>query len=700
MERENMPMRKIVLPLVLSAATLCFSAPAALADYTLTILHFNDWHSRIEPINKYEATCSAEDDAKGACIGGAARLKTAIDQERKKLAGQNVILLDAGDNFQGSLFYTTYKGAVEAEFTNLFKVDAMTVGNHEFDGGEAGLAAFLDKVHFPVVSANIAAGRNAKIGDRIKPYTVLDVGGQKIGIVGAITNDADVISSPGPDVLITNDVAGVTAAVAELQRQGVDKIIALTHVGYQRDLSAIAKIPGVDVVVGGHSHTLLSNTDKNAAGPYPTFAGNLDGYQVPVVTAASYSKLLGEVTVTFDDKGIVKSAKGDPIPLDAKIPEDPQVVARVKELAGPIQQAMSKVVAEAAAPIDADRVTCRSAECAMGDLVADAMLDRAAKQGVTIAITNGGGLRASISAGPVTAGDIVAVLPFQNTLSTFQLSGKDIVAALENGVSQVSDGAGRFPQVAGLRFGFDRSVGPNSGRIKSVEVKAGDGWQPIEPDKLYLVASNNYMRAGGDGYAVIHDHAKNAYDYGPDLADVLTAYLQAHRPYKPYTNGRITDVTPKVVDSTKPAKTAPAGNASPTPANMPDLPAGSMKLATEPPSVAVESAAQPAKPAETGKIGMPDLPAKSGEIATQPPKVEASQPASSPAANAASATADAKQPATQPEATHVVVAGDNFWKLARTLYGDPALWPKIARANPAFRAKALPVGATLNIPAR
>src|SRR6185312_12161409 len=105
-------MKKIILSLALSATALAFSPAAALADYTLTILHFNDWHSRIQPINKYEATCAAEDDAKGACVGGAARLKAAIDQERKRLAGQNVILLDAGDNFQGSLFYTTYKGSV------------------------------------------------------------------------------------------------------------------------------------------------------------------------------------------------------------------------------------------------------------------------------------------------------------------------------------------------------------------------------------------------------------------------------------------------------------------------------------------------------------------------------------------------------------------------------------------------------------
>jgi 5'-nucleotidase len=515
-------------------------------------------------------------------------------------------------------------------------------------------------------------------------------------------------------VLITDDVAAVKAAVAELQREGIDKIIALTHVGYQRDVSAIAQIPGVDVVVGGHSHTLLSNTDKSAAGPYPTFAGNLDGYKVPVVTAASYSKLLGEVTVTFDDKGVVKEAKGDPIPLDAKIAEDPQVVARVKELAGPIEQAMSKVVAEATAPIDGSREACRAGECAMGDLVADAMLDRTKKQGVAVAITNGGGLRASISAGPVTLGDVVAVLPFQNTLSTFQLSGKDIVAALENGVSQVSAGAGRFPQVAGLRYSFDRSIGPNSGRVKSAEVKEGDSWQPLDPDKLYLVVSNNYMRAGGDGYAVLRDNAKNAYDYGPDLADVLTAYLQAHRPYSPFTDGRIKDATPKIVDSTKAKEVA--DNPPAAPAKMPDLPAASEELTTTPPPAD--------KGLEQGSIKLPDLPAMSQLLATKPPLVETDKPANGPAAKAdgnaaplpdlpsASATIanepprvtvetkPAVEPASPAATTHVIVTGDNYWNLAKALYGDPALWHKIAEANPAFRARALPVGEELKIPAK
>ena len=199
------------------------------------------------------------------------RRGAAGDGDRRRSArsskGQNVLLLNGGDNFQGSLFYTTYKGEAEAEFLNQMKFDAMTVGNHEFDDGEDALVPFLDVIKFPVLSANVQAAAASKVGDRIKPSIVLDVGGQKIGIVGAVTTETPEIASPGPNITIEDDVKTITAEVEKLKAQGVNKIIALTHVGYPRDKEMIAKIPGVDVVVGGHSHSLLSNTDDEGRRP-------------------------------------------------------------------------------------------------------------------------------------------------------------------------------------------------------------------------------------------------------------------------------------------------------------------------------------------------------------------------------------------------------------------------------------------------
>ncbi len=561
---------------LLTASMLALSSGAAFADYELNILHINDFHSRIESINKFDSTCSAEEEGKKECFGGAARLKTAIDQRRQALDGKNVLLLNAGDNFQGSLFYTTYKGAAEAEVLNDMKFDVMTVGNHEFDDSEDGLATFLDKVKFPVISANVLAGDGSKLGDRIKPSLVLDVGGQKIGIVGAVTNDTEELSSPGPKVMIADDVQTITAAVEDLKKQGINKIIALTHVGYPRDLAAIAKIPDVDVVVGGHSHSLLSNTDPKAEGPYPTMVDNPGGYKVPVVQAASYSKYLGDLVVTFDDNGVVKEAKGDPILIDSSFTPDPTLTARIAELAKPIEELRKKVIGSTEAPIQGDRTVCRVEECSMGNLVADAMLDRGKSQGMTIAIQNGGGLRASIDAGDVTQGDVITVLPFQNTLATFQLTGADIRKALENGLSKIEEGAGRFPQVSGLKYSFDKSK-PSGSRLVSVEAKEGDAFVPLDNAKTYGVVTNNFMRAGGDGYSIFETAGKNAYDFGPDLADVTAEFLAAHSPYKPYTDRRVSEVAAARAEA--PAATAPAASA---PAAAPAAPTAEAPAALAP----------------------------------------------------------------------------------------------------------------------
>ena len=171
----------------------------------------------------------------------------------------------------------------------------------------------------------------------------------------------------------------------------------------------------------------------------------------------------------------------------------------------------------------------------MGNLVADAMLDRVADQGVTIAIQNGGGIRASIDAGEVTMGEVLTVLPFQNTLATFQISGASIIAALENGVSEVEEGAGRFPQVAGIRFVWDAAAEPGS---RIVEVTLADG-SAIDPAATYGVVTNNYVRGGGDGYKIFSSDAMNAYDYGPGLENVVADYMLEQGAYTPYLDGRI-----------------------------------------------------------------------------------------------------------------------------------------------------------------
>jgi 5'-nucleotidase len=522
----------------LAAVTVAaaLATPAA-ADFTLTILHTNDMHSRIEPISKYDSGCGAEDNAAGKCFGGSARLATAI--RARRAAAANSILVDGGDQFQGSLFYTYYKGKVAAEMMTALGYDAMTVGNHEFDDGPEVLRGFIDAVGFPILMSNADVSREASLAGKLMPSTVVEVGGEKIGLIGLTPEDTGELASPGPNVTFTGPVEALRREVARLTAGGIDKIVVLSHSGYVLEQRIAAEVAGIDVIVGGHSHTYLSNASDKAAGPYPTWVEAPDGSKVAIVQAYAFGKYLGELTVTWDENGSVTAASGEPVTMDGQVAEDAALKARVAALAGPLEEIRQKVVAEAAAVIDGGRETCRVGECAMGNLVADAMLARVAGQGITIAFANGGGLRASIDAGPVTMGEVLTVLPFQNTLSTFQLTGADVIAALENGVSQVEEVKGRFAQVAGLRYAWSRVAAPNTGRILAVLVREGDGWAPIEPGKVYGVVANEYIRNGGDGYVVFAENAIDPYDFGPSLEDVVAEYLGTGGAYQPYLDGRI-----------------------------------------------------------------------------------------------------------------------------------------------------------------
>ena len=513
-----------------SVAALALTAGTAMADYSLTILHTNDFHARFEPISKYDSGCSAEDNTAGECFGGSARLVTAIEEARAR--SNNSILVDGGDQFQGTLFYTYYKGKLAAEMMNKMGYTAMTVGNHEFDDGPEVLRGFMDAVDFPVLMSNADVSGEPLLADVLMKSTVIEQGGEKIGLIGLTPQDTDELASPGPNIIFTDPSDAVQGEVDKLTAEGVNKIIVLSHSGYGVDKVVAENTTGVDVIVGGHTNTLLSNTSDRAEGPYPTMVGD-----TAIVSAYAYGKFLGELNVTFNDEGVITEAVGEPIIMDAAVTEDEATVARIAEAAAPLDEIRNKVVAETAEAIDGERGSCRAGECTMGNLVADAMLDRVADQGVTIAIANGGGLRASIDAGEVTMGEVLTVLPFQNTLSTFETTGATVIEALENGVSQIEDGAGRFPQVAGIKFSFDAAAEAGS-RVSDVMVMEGGSYVPIDPAKTYLAVTNNYVRNGGDGYKMFSD-AANAYDFGPDLADVTAEYLAANAPYTPYLDGRI-----------------------------------------------------------------------------------------------------------------------------------------------------------------
>ena len=378
-----------------ATAALALTSGMAAAEYNLTILHTNDFHARFEPISKYDGPCGAEDNTAGECFGGSGRLMTAIAEARER-AG-NSILVDGGDQFQGTLFYTQYKGTLAAEMMNQMGYDAMTVGNHEFDDGPEVLRGFMDALEFPVLMSNADVTAEPLLADKLAKSTVIEKGGEQIGLIGLTPQDTHELASPGDNITFSDPVAAVQGEVDLLIARGVNKIIVLSHSGYSVDQKVAAETTGVDVIVGGHTNTLLSNTNERAEGPYPTMVG-----ETAIVQAYAYGKFLGELNVTFDDEGNITKAEGEPLIMDAAVTEDQDTVDRIAEAAKPLEEIRNRVVADTAEAIDGERGNCRAQECSMGNLVADAMLDRVKDQGIDVAIANSGGLRASIDAGEVT----------------------------------------------------------------------------------------------------------------------------------------------------------------------------------------------------------------------------------------------------------------------------------------------------------
>ncbi|MDC1385865.1 5'-nucleotidase/apyrase family protein [Candidatus Thioglobus sp.] len=536
---HSIGLQKIIPGVLLSFfVTLGFFSQSSIAAshkvLNLTILHTNDFHARFRPISKYDNNCSAENNAEGKCFGGSARLITAIEDARSR--HENTVLLDGGDQFQGTLFYNLYKGKVAAEMMNKLGYDGMTVGNHEFDDGPKTLRAFMDAVNFPVLMANANVDMEPELKGKLQKSTVIERSGHKIGLIGLVTEDVVDISSPGDNIIFTDAITAAQAEVDSLTAAGVGIIILMSHSSYEIDKEIAANTTGIDVIVGGHDNAYLSNISDRAKGPYPTV---VNGTQI--VQAYAYGKYLGELSVVFDDEGEVISATGEPITIDGSVNENSQIVARLDELEKPITDLKETLVGNVSSSLNGDRAVCRVQECDMGNMITDAMRAAGMEKGYSIALANSGGIRASLDAGQVTLGEIMTILPFQNTMSTFKVTGKQLLAAIENGVSQVEDGSGRFPQVSGIRFSFDASK-PANERVTSIEIQESNGsFSALNLYGTYGMVSNNFIRAGGDGYKMFRS-ATDIYDFGPDLADVVVDYIKANPGYSGFTDNRITQI--------------------------------------------------------------------------------------------------------------------------------------------------------------
>lgn len=528
---ENAMYRKLIAVLVL-VVLLVGVAGAQDDSFELTIMHTNDVHGHHEPQRNGD--------------GGAARQATVVNQIRAEV--DNHLLLDGGDRFTGTLFHVQYRGQDSVQIMNAIGYDAMALGNHEFDDGSEVLAAFVKGLNFPALSANTDFSEDPLLAGLIEPSVILEVGGEQIGIIGLTTPETEILAKPSEHLVFHYDLINVTQdQVDMLTAEGVDKIVLLTHIGYGADLEVAQGVSGVDVVVGGHTNTFLSNTYSGALGEYPTVVESASGEPVLVVQASTKTVYLGRLDVEFDGDGLVSDWDGDAILLSRYISPDPDISDLIAGLAEPIAELRAQPVGETAMALTGTSPRlCRIEECLLGNVISDAVLE---DTGVDIVFQNGGGIRADIDEGEVTLGEVLTVLPFGNLISTFELSGADVLAVLENSVSRIEldennnplvDGAsGRFMQVAGLRYTFDATQEVGS-RVVSADVMQDGEYVALDAEAIYSVATNDFVRAGGDGYSVLAENAINPYDQGRPLDQVVADYIAANSPISAMLEGRIT----------------------------------------------------------------------------------------------------------------------------------------------------------------
>jgi 5'-nucleotidase len=486
---------------------------------TVTIVHTNDIHAHVEPVRIRDRS-----------FGGYARTATLINRLRK--SDPNVVILNAGDTFQGTLYFNVFEGLADLALMNAIGYQAMAVGNHEFDKGPAPLAVFARYAQFPLLSANLDVSGEPSLKDLIRPSTVIEVGGTKVGVVGATTEDTPSIAAPGPTVKFLDTAASVQAEVDRLTKQGINKIIVLSHIGYTDDLNLASKLRNVDLIVGGHSHTPLGTPNlpgwRTAVGPYPAKLNDADGKPVYVVQAWEWNKVVGRIQLRFDAQGRVTGlGTAEAIVVDDTIPEDPKVAALVEAFRKPIAAMANEKIGSTTEGVT--RETSADGSRPMADVIADSMLEKVASMGVQAAFINRGGVRASLEKGDITYGDAVAVQPFANTLVLLDVTGDELRRALEHGA-----GGGLLHPSVGTSYRLDASK-PAGQRVSEVVI-AG---QALDPTKTYRIAVPNFIANGGDGHEVLKSAPGRRVDTGFLDIEAFVEFIRKNSPLNPPVTPRV-----------------------------------------------------------------------------------------------------------------------------------------------------------------
>lgn len=521
--------------------------------FELSLFHVNDIHSHI---SSEELTYTINGNEKKVETGGYARIITKLNE--LKNAKPNSLILNAGDAFQGTLFYSLFKGEADAAAMNLISWDAYALGNHEFDDGDEGLKTFLDRLNsnIPVISANVIPSSDNILKDYWTAYVIKEVNGKKIGIIGIdISSKTKNSSNPSDEITFLNELETAQKYIDELTTLGVNKIVLLTHQGYENDLAMAKELTGVDIIIGGDSHTLLgdfSNIGLNSiSNNYPANVKSKDNKKVCVAHAWEYAHVLGNLDVIFNNNGDVTACGGNPLLLVeedlgvenknvAVVSEDADALAVIKTYVDQVEVKKTTKIGTAAVTLGHNRIPGDKRDGTsvlplgsdIAPIVAKSFYDLSNL--ADACIQNAGGVRVAVESGDITLGTAYTLLPFANTLFEIKMTGSEIKQVLEDALNNTyaSGGStGSFPYSYGLKYDIDASLG-NNNRISNLEIKDRQTgtWGDIQADKMYTIVTNSFTAGGQDGYLTfktVQDQRGLGVDTYLDYAMSFVNYVEA-----------------------------------------------------------------------------------------------------------------------------------------------------------------------------
>lgn len=551
-------------------------------SFSLSIAHINDTHSHFES-SPIALSLPNSDAHIYANCGGFARIATAVSQFRQQAedAGREFLFLHAGDCFQGTLYYTLFKGRANADMLNHLSPDAMAIGNHELDQGNAPVADFLKRIEFPLLAgnwdvSNETPGKADSLKDkpRLLPYVpaqrrasavIKNYGGHKVGIFSLAVDKMADIAHPDADTPFLPSKEIAINTVKYLNEQGVNIIILLSHLGYDKDLQLAEAVEGITLIIGGHTHVLQGDFTNVGLAESDSYAQKIN--DTLVVQAGCHSQAIGHLTLTFDESGnrvnydgrnYLLLGRGFALDASRENPLAEDAYAKVKaylnaqdnvlicksdlkvkqqlmaEYRPAVEKMESDIVTRLPQSLRHVRIPDEKGGSEVAPLVTEAFLWASRKQGFDIdfAIHNAGGVRQSLNAGPLTAAKIAgSLLPFSIDVMAYKVTGSQVRSALESAINNATNngvaglGSGSFPYTAGLRFTYHCNQ-PQGKRITNLDVKVGSQWVPMKDDHWYRGVSSSYTSQGKEGYHALSHPDSELQTIGKTMSECFLDYAR------------------------------------------------------------------------------------------------------------------------------------------------------------------------------